>query len=92
MKEKTSVISQQQLDLQLARCNQINQYWQQQGLTPVAYVETYGCQQNEADSEKIRGLLIESGYHHDNAILDHCVEIKRILIASINTAKRNDSK
>ena len=62
MKEKTSVISQQQLDLQLARCNQINQYWQQQGLTPVAYVETYGCQQNEADSEKIRGLLIESGY------------------------------
>ena len=27
-----------------------------------AYVETYGCQQNEADSEKLRGILIESGY------------------------------
>jgi tRNA-2-methylthio-N6-dimethylallyladenosine synthase len=25
-------------------------------------VETYGCQQNEADSERIRGLLAQSGY------------------------------
>ena len=25
-------------------------------------METYGCQQNEADSERIRGILIESGY------------------------------
>ena len=45
-----------------------------------------------SESEYWLELLIESGYHHDNAILDHCVEIKRILIASINTAKRNDSK
>ena len=62
MKEKTTVISQQALQEQLACCNQINQYWQARGVTPTAYVETYGCQQNEADSEKIRGLLIESGY------------------------------
>ena len=34
----------------------------QQSITPLAYVETYGCQQNEADSEKIRGVLCESGY------------------------------
>lgn len=26
------------------------------------YVETYGCQQNEADSETIRGMAIEMGY------------------------------
>lgn len=32
-------------------------------------------------------LLIESGYYHDKTILDRCVEVKRILIASINTAK-----
>ena len=25
-------------------------------------METYGCQQNEADSEKIRGMLVQSGY------------------------------
>ena len=32
-------------------------------------------------------LLIESGYYKDNAILEHCVEVKKILIASINTVK-----
>ena len=32
-------------------------------------------------------LLIESGYYYDKTILDRCVEVKRILIASINTAK-----
>ena len=62
MKEKTSVISQQQLQMQLDCCNKINQYWHDRDTTPLAYVETYGCQQNEADSETIRGLLIESGY------------------------------
>ena len=62
MKEKTTVISQEALDQQLAFCHQIQSYWHEREITPVAYVETYGCQQNEADSEKIRGLLIESGY------------------------------
>ena len=28
----------------------------------LAYVDTYGCQQNEADSEKLRGMLCEMGY------------------------------
>ena len=27
-----------------------------------AYVDTYGCQQNEADSEKLRGMLVDMGY------------------------------
>ena len=62
MKGNTTVISQQQLDTQLAFCHQIREYWLARSATPVAYVETYGCQQNEADSEQIRGLLIESGY------------------------------
>ena len=26
------------------------------------YIETYGCQQNEADSEKILGMALEMGY------------------------------
>ena len=34
-------------------------------------------------------LLIESGYYHDKTILDRCVEVKRILISSITTAKEN---
>ena len=29
---------------------------------PLAMVDTYGCQQNEADSEKLRGYLAEMGY------------------------------
>lgn len=29
---------------------------------PLALVDTYGCQQNEADSEKLRGMLSEMGY------------------------------
>lgn len=29
---------------------------------PLALVDTYGCQQNEADSERIRGYLAEMGY------------------------------
>ena len=32
------------------------------GTLRLAYVDTYGCQQNEADSEKLRGMLIEMGY------------------------------
>ncbi len=62
MSTKTSVISQQQLQQQLHYCSQINDIWKSKGMTPLAYVETYGCQQNEADSERIRGILCESGY------------------------------
>ena len=29
---------------------------------PLAFVDTYGCQQNEADSEKLRGMLSRMGY------------------------------
>ena len=32
------------------------------GKNLTAFVDTYGCQQNEADSEIIRGMLIEMGY------------------------------
>ena len=30
--------------------------------TPVAYIHTYGCQQNVADSEKIKGMLSLAGF------------------------------
>ena len=35
-------------------------------------------------------LLIESGYYDDVAILHKCIEVKRLLISSINTAKQNE--
>ena len=62
MNTKTTVISQAQLENQFAYCDKIAALWQEEGRTPTAYVETYGCQQNEADSEKIRGFLTQSGY------------------------------
>ena len=62
MERKTPVIAPERLDEQLAICAKIREYWQARGVTPTAYVETYGCQQNEADSERIRGLLADSGY------------------------------
>lgn len=40
-----------------------------------------------SESEYWLELLIESGYYPDKAVLDHCTELKRILIASLNTAK-----
>ncbi len=62
MDTKTTVIDEAQLSQQFAYCDKIAAYWQQQNATPTAYVETYGCQQNEADSEKLRGFLVQSGY------------------------------
>ena len=62
MNTKTTVISQEELQQQFACCDKIAAYWNQGGIAPTAYVETYGCQQNEADSEKLRGYLVQSGY------------------------------
>ena len=36
-------------------------------------------------------LILESGYYHDKTLLDKCTEIKRILIASLNTAKEKNN-
>ena len=44
-----------------------------------------------SESEYWIELLIESGYYDDKIILDKCVELKKILISSINTAKKNNS-
>ena len=62
MNTKTTVISQEQLEGQFGYCDKIASHWAQMGITPTAYVETYGCQQNEADSEKLRGYLSQCGY------------------------------
>ncbi|MBQ3192765.1 MAG: tRNA (N6-isopentenyl adenosine(37)-C2)-methylthiotransferase MiaB [Oscillospiraceae bacterium] len=62
MNTKTTVISQAELDAQFAYCDKIAAFWQSEQIVPTAYVETYGCQQNEADSEKLRGYLAQSGY------------------------------
>lgn len=44
-----------------------------------------------SESEYWLELLIESGYYDDPAILKQCVEVKKLLVASINTAKKNET-
>ena len=62
MEHQTTVIAPAALRRQEEICQKIRDYWQAQGITPVAFVDTYGCQQNEADSERIRGMLETCGY------------------------------
>ena len=42
-----------------------------------------------SESEYWLELLIESGYYGDRTILEQCIEVKKLLIASINTAKNH---
>lgn len=44
-----------------------------------------------SESEYWLELLIESGYYKNPVILKQCTEVKRLLIASINTAKKNQT-
>ena len=50
MNIKTTVISEAELRRQAEIAQYIKEFWEKQGKTPVAFVDTYGCQQNEADS------------------------------------------
>lgn len=42
-----------------------------------------------SESEYWLELLIESGYYQDETVLEQCIEIKKLLISSINTTKAN---
>ena len=42
-----------------------------------------------AETEYWIELLTESGYYNDKETLNKCAELKRILISSLNTAKKN---
>ena len=46
--------------IELSKLN--NEILNKNGSKPLAYVRTFGCQQNEADSERLRGILIALGY------------------------------
>ena len=45
-----------------------------------------------SESEYWLELLIESGYYNNNDILEKCIEVKKLLITSINTAKSKLNK
>ncbi|MCD8376718.1 MAG: tRNA (N6-isopentenyl adenosine(37)-C2)-methylthiotransferase MiaB [Oscillospiraceae bacterium] len=60
--KQTTTISPQALQRQREFCHQISEYNAARGKQPLALVDTYGCQQNEADSERLRGWLAQMGY------------------------------
>ena len=62
MNRQTTVITPEALRAQEDCCARIAAYWRSRGRVPRAFVDTYGCQQNEADSERIRGILAACGY------------------------------
>ena len=63
MASSTQIISKEQLEIQQKYADQVQAYWTARGIQPTAWLDTYGCQQNEADSERMLGMLIEMGYH-----------------------------
>lgn len=42
-----------------------------------------------SESEYWLELLIESSYYDDKTILDNCIEVKKLLISSVNSAKNS---
>lgn len=71
-------ISERQLDF-VGRVRALNdEFAEREGRKRRAFCETYGCQQNVADSEKISGLLKQMGY-------DPCDSAKDADIIIINT-------
>ena len=62
MKRQEVLIPTGEVQRQMEICRQLAQHNAEAGVQPLALVDTYGCQQNEADSEQIRGMLREMGY------------------------------
>ena len=62
MKRQEVLIPTGEVLRQMEICRQLAQHNAKAGGQPLALVDTYGCQQNEADSEQIRGMLREMGY------------------------------
>lgn len=72
MENKTVIITPEQIDTQygfMAKVREITKtFFEERGVLPKAHMLTFGCQQNEADSEYIAGMAIEMGYQiTDNA-------------------------
>ncbi len=78
MKREDIIISDAQILEQKEFIKKISDINALRASKPMAYVVTYGCQQNENDSERIRGMLCEAGY-------DFCDDAKDADIIIYNT-------
>ena len=62
MERKDVLVPEEEIARQRDICQRVRRRLEEAGLSPLALVDTYGCQQNEADSERIRGWLAQMGY------------------------------
>lgn len=62
MSYQRTEISESDIQHQMDICAQLRAHFTAGGRQPLAMVDTYGCQQNEADSEKLRGYLHAMGF------------------------------
>ena len=60
--QTTTRISPEDIQRQNDLCRQIAQLQHSLDTPPLALVQTYGCQQNDADSERLRGYLAQMGF------------------------------
>ena len=62
MKAKRTIIPESEIEKQKTIMTAVREAHSARTAPPLAYIDTYGCQQNEADSEILRGMLAEMGY------------------------------
>lgn len=60
--KKTRVVSDEEMRRQHEYIRRLNAEFLSRGRQPFAFVETYGCQQNSSDSERIKGMLADMGF------------------------------
>ena len=69
MSYQRTEIPESDIQHQLDICAQLRAHFTAGGRQPLAMVDTYGCQQNEADSEHIMGMLREMGFAFTEDVL-----------------------
>ena len=75
MEKTTTIIPQGDVERQLWYCEQVAAVTAQWPERPLAFVDTYGCQQNEADSERLRGnvgALVHVKRRHPEQLICLC--------------------
>lgn len=62
MQREQILVSKEEINRQREFSHLVRDVFLKNKKTPKAFVETYGCQQNENDSERIKGMLRDMGY------------------------------
>lgn len=62
MDRENIIVPENEIKQQKKYAEKVLEYYKAKGITPKALVETYGCQQNENDSERIKGMLNTMGF------------------------------